>query len=170
MEVLIKGFRYNNPAIFLAQRNSDCDHRHSLERSGLLRAYAPPARRERKGNPVRKSKQDAEAPSPLACDVRSTPENRLKKASIRNLTRSMHSARLPRRSFKVSGANPCRRSTCTSLIQAPSTYVRGYPSKEERDKRLKAVRDDPDFAEVVTKQEAHLARAREYNMERDFEM
>jgi hypothetical protein len=108
VEVLIKGFRYNNPAIFLAQRNSDCDHRHSLERSGLLRAYAPPARRERKGNPVRKSKQDAEAPSPLACDVRSTPENRLKKASIRNLTRSMHSARLPRRSFKVSGANPCR--------------------------------------------------------------
>jgi len=65
---------------------------------------------------------------------------------------------------------PVPRSTCTSLIQAPSTYVRGYPSKEERDKRLKAVRDDPDFAEVVTKQEAHLARAREYNMERDFEM
>ena len=32
-------------------------------------------------------------------------------------------------------------------------YVRGYPSKEERDKRLKAVRDDPEFAEVVTKQE-----------------
>jgi hypothetical protein len=34
-------------------------------------------------------------------------------------------------------------------------YVRGYPSKEERDKRLKAVRDDPEFAEVVTKQEAN---------------
>jgi hypothetical protein len=32
-------------------------------------------------------------------------------------------------------------------------YVRGYPSKEERDKRLKAVRDDPEFNEVVTKQE-----------------
>ena len=32
-------------------------------------------------------------------------------------------------------------------------YVRGYPSKEERDKRLKAVRDDPEFTEVVTKQE-----------------
>jgi hypothetical protein len=32
-------------------------------------------------------------------------------------------------------------------------YVRGYPSKEERDKRLKAVRDDPEFVQVVTKQE-----------------
>jgi hypothetical protein len=32
-------------------------------------------------------------------------------------------------------------------------YIRGYPSKEERDKRLKAARDDPEFAEVVTKQE-----------------
>src|ERR1700739_3143849 len=32
-------------------------------------------------------------------------------------------------------------------------YVRGYPSKEERDKRLKAVRDDPEFVHVVTKQE-----------------
>ena len=28
-------------------------------------------------------------------------------------------------------------------------YIRGYPSKEERDKRLKAARDDPEFAEVV---------------------
>jgi len=32
-------------------------------------------------------------------------------------------------------------------------YMRGYPSKEERDKRLKAAHDDPEFAEVVTKQE-----------------
>ena len=32
-------------------------------------------------------------------------------------------------------------------------YVRGYPSKEERDKRLKAAHDDPEFGEVVTKQE-----------------
>jgi len=40
-------------------------------------------------------------------------------------------------------------------ISAENTfiYVRGYPSKEERDKRLKAVRDDPEFAEVVTKPE-----------------
>jgi hypothetical protein len=40
-------------------------------------------------------------------------------------------------------------------ISAESTfiYVRGYPSKEERDKRLKAVRDDPEFVQVVTKQE-----------------
>jgi hypothetical protein len=34
-------------------------------------------------------------------------------------------------------------------------YVRGYPSKEERDKRVKAARDDPEFAEVVTKLEAN---------------
>src|SRR5215469_6419931 len=33
-------------------------------------------------------------------------------------------------------------------------YIRGYPSKEERDKRLNAAHDDPEFAEVVTKQEA----------------
>src|SRR5207302_2146908 len=40
-------------------------------------------------------------------------------------------------------------------ISAENTfiYVRGYPSKEERDKRTKAVRDDPEFTEVVTKQE-----------------
>jgi hypothetical protein len=40
-------------------------------------------------------------------------------------------------------------------INAESTfiYIRGYPSKEERDKRLKAAHDDPEFADVVTKQE-----------------
>ena len=32
-------------------------------------------------------------------------------------------------------------------------YIRAYPSKEERDKRLKARGDDPEFAEVVTKAE-----------------
>jgi hypothetical protein len=32
-------------------------------------------------------------------------------------------------------------------------YIRGYPSKEERDKRLKAAHDDPEFAEVVIKAE-----------------
>jgi hypothetical protein len=32
-------------------------------------------------------------------------------------------------------------------------YIRGYPSKEERDKRLTAAHDDPEFGEVVTKQE-----------------
>jgi hypothetical protein len=36
-------------------------------------------------------------------------------------------------------------------------YMRGYPSKEERDKRLKAAHDDPEFAEVVTKQEQNPA-------------
>ncbi len=40
-------------------------------------------------------------------------------------------------------------------ISAANTfiYMRGYPSKEERDKRLKAAHDDPEFAEVVTRQE-----------------
>ena len=32
-------------------------------------------------------------------------------------------------------------------------YIRGYPSKAERDKRLKAAHDDPEFDEVVVKQE-----------------
>ena len=32
-------------------------------------------------------------------------------------------------------------------------YMRGYPSKEERDKRLKAAHDDPEFADVVTSKE-----------------
>src|SRR6266853_3371704 len=36
-------------------------------------------------------------------------------------------------------------------------YIRGYPSKEERDKRLNAAHDDPEFGEVVTKQEANPA-------------
>src|SRR6195256_581293 len=41
-------------------------------------------------------------------------------------------------------------------ISAENTfiYIRGYPSKAERDKRLTAAHDDPEFAEVVTKQEA----------------
>jgi NIPSNAP protein len=40
-------------------------------------------------------------------------------------------------------------------ISAENTliYMRGYPSKAERDKRLKAAHDDPEFAEVVTRQE-----------------
>src|SRR5215831_17377424 len=40
-------------------------------------------------------------------------------------------------------------------ISAENTfiYMRGYPSKEERDKRYKAAREDPEFAEVVLKQE-----------------
>jgi len=36
-------------------------------------------------------------------------------------------------------------------------YMRGYPSKEERDKRLTAAHDDPDFGEVVTQQEQNPA-------------
>ncbi|MEQ1913454.1 MAG: NIPSNAP family protein [Vicinamibacterales bacterium] len=32
-------------------------------------------------------------------------------------------------------------------------YMRGYPSREERDTRLKAAHDDPEFGEVVTRQE-----------------
>jgi NIPSNAP protein len=44
-------------------------------------------------------------------------------------------------------------------ISAENTfiYIRGYPSKAERDKRLTAAHDDPEFAEVVTKQESDLA-------------
>ena len=44
-------------------------------------------------------------------------------------------------------------------ISAENTfiYVRGYPSKEERDKRLKAAHDDPEFGEVVTQQERNPA-------------
>jgi len=44
-------------------------------------------------------------------------------------------------------------------ISAENTfiYIRGYPSKEERDKRLKAAHDDPEFKEVVTKQEGSPA-------------
>jgi len=40
-------------------------------------------------------------------------------------------------------------------ISAENTfiYMRGYPSKEERDKRLTAAHDDVEFLEVVTKQE-----------------
>lgn len=40
-------------------------------------------------------------------------------------------------------------------ISAENTfiYMRGYPSKEERDKRLTAAHDDPEFLDVVTKAE-----------------
>lgn len=42
-------------------------------------------------------------------------------------------------------------------ISAENTfiYIRGYPSKAERDRRLNAAHDDPEFAEVVTRQEAN---------------
>src|SRR5438067_1847769 len=36
-------------------------------------------------------------------------------------------------------------------------YIRGYPSKAERDKRLTAAHDDPEFGEVVTQQERNPA-------------
>jgi len=44
-------------------------------------------------------------------------------------------------------------------ISAENTfiYVRGYPSQAERDKRLKAAHDDPEFGEVVTTQERNPA-------------
>src|SRR5882672_8277013 len=44
-------------------------------------------------------------------------------------------------------------------ISAENTfiYIRGYPSKAERDKRLNAAHDDPEFAEVVTKAESNPA-------------
>ena len=44
-------------------------------------------------------------------------------------------------------------------ISADNTfiYMRGYPSKAERDTRLKAAHDDPEFAEVVTSQERNPA-------------
>jgi hypothetical protein len=32
-------------------------------------------------------------------------------------------------------------------------YIRGYPSRDERDRRLKAAHDDAEFGEVVVKQE-----------------
>jgi hypothetical protein len=54
-------------------------------------------------------------------------------------------------------------------ISAENTfiYMRGYPSREERDKRLKAARSDPEFAEVVTKQEQSPDRliVRAYNVD-----
>jgi len=44
-------------------------------------------------------------------------------------------------------------------ISAENTfiYIRAYPSRAERDKRLAAAHDDPEFAEVVTKQEQNPA-------------
>ena len=44
-------------------------------------------------------------------------------------------------------------------ISAENTfiYMRGYPSKAERDKRLKAAHDDPEFAQIVRTQESNPA-------------
>ncbi len=40
-------------------------------------------------------------------------------------------------------------------IDADNTfiYIRGYPSKDERDKRLTSAHDDPEFGEIVISQE-----------------
>jgi NIPSNAP protein len=48
-----------------------------------------------------------------------------------------------------------RQSDAELGISAENTfiYMRGYPSKEERDKRLTAAHDDPEFLDVVTKAE-----------------
>src|SRR5579864_6779311 len=42
-------------------------------------------------------------------------------------------------------------------ISAENTfiYIRGYPSKQERDKRLTAAHDDPEFKEIVGGQESN---------------
>src|SRR3979411_914343 len=47
-----------------------------------------------------------------------------------------------------------RESDAALAINAANSfiYMRGYPSRAERDKRLKAAHDDPEFAEVVTQQ------------------
>ena len=54
-------------------------------------------------------------------------------------------------------------------ISAENTfiYIRAYPSREERDKRLNAARSDPEFAEVVTRQEQSPDRliVRAYNID-----
>src|SRR5258708_4115177 len=44
-------------------------------------------------------------------------------------------------------------------ISAENTliYMRGYPSKDERDKRLKAAHDNPEFGEVLNKQEQNAS-------------
>jgi hypothetical protein len=56
-------------------------------------------------------------------------------------------------------------------ISAENTfiYIRAYPSKQERDKRLKAAHDDPEFDEVVTQQERNpearlIVKARNIDM------
>src|SRR5215831_17695338 len=56
-------------------------------------------------------------------------------------------------------------------ISAENTfiYIRAYPSKEQRDKRLKAAHDDPEFDEVVTQQERNpearlIVKARNIDM------
>jgi hypothetical protein len=38
-------------------------------------------------------------------------------------------------------------------------YMRGYPSREERDKRIKAAHDDPEFVKVVLDQEGNPSTA-----------
>ena len=45
-------------------------------------------------------------------------------------------------------------------IDADNTliYIRGYPSKDERDKRLTAAHDDPEFGEIVLSQERDTNR------------
>ena len=54
--------------------------------------------------------------------------------------------------------------TTTSDVANDSTdasdtfiYIRGYPSKEERDRRLAARAEDPEFNEVVRKAESNPA-------------
>ena len=104
VEVLAKGFRYENrqysslSAIAVAITGTRWN---GLAFFGLTR----PAGGSGRSDPCEKVIDGRlPKPSPLACAARSTRANRPKKASIRNLTRSMRNARQPRPSFRVSGA------------------------------------------------------------------
>jgi hypothetical protein len=85
----------------------------------------------------------------------STPLNRARE------TRSRPALQTERRPFTRGLASQTsvigfrKRATPELGISTENTfiYIRGYPSKAERDRRLTAAHDDPEFAEVVTKQE-----------------
>ena len=86
------------------------------------------------------------------------------------LHRAARQARCARRAFRQPhrrDLRPARHHQCRLLDSAskaiPSSasraentfiYIRGYPSKAERDKRLAARAEDPEFAEVVRKAES----------------
>ena len=61
----------------------------------------------------------------------------------------------PRHGITNVGTGSINRAFLPMDISAENTfiYMRGYPSREERDKRVKARGDDPEFNEVVTQAE-----------------
>ena len=96
VEVLRKGFRYENRFFFFPERDCDRGDRHPLERDGILRPDTPGEQTTERAARCGKIVWKGRLPGLVlvGCAARFTLASRQKKGSTRNLTRSTRNARL----------------------------------------------------------------------------